>query len=317
MIAATNRTSASSGRIRNTPSNSSSRAPLRPWSSTRLIWPVRRDEVEAQGQGVQMLERMARQPAAGALLDRPVERPAQLAQHLGQPLHHHIGQHERRGCDQQRRTRRQRIDGAREQERDQRVEQGGERQQRHRADDTPAQRRLGLAPEDAQDAAQRRAAIELARGRGLECAQLTRQGRVVLSGDGSCHKRAHLGNLEWCRVEWWAVRSPARPDRPLATTAKGTEHGPDDRPGQRAQRGGQGRRDGARHGRADDRCRGRGHRGDGRGRAVGDRADAGHGQGARRRGAAPRWSGWCSTGPRRRCRTWSRPRATSRPSGSR
>ncbi len=228
-------------------------------------------EVEAQGQGVQMLERMARQPATGALLDRPVECPAQLAQHLGQPLHHDIGQHQRRGCDQQRRTRRQRVDGAREQERDQRVEQGGERQQRHRADDAPAQRPVRPRP--------RRCA-----GRGAaprhdrtgpsvvvsKCAQLTRQGRVVLSGDGSCHKRAHLGNLEWCRVEWRAVRSPARPDCPLATTAKGTEHGPDDRPGQRAQRGGQGRRDGARHGRADDRCRGRGHRGDGRGRAVGD-----------------------------------------------
>ena len=183
-------------------------------------------QMEAQGQGVQMLERMARQPPAGALLDRPVECPAQLAQHLGQPLHHHIGQYEGRGCDQQRRTRRQRIDGAREQERDQRVEQGGERQQRHRADDAPAQRRLGLAPEDAQDAAQRRTTIELARGRGLECAQLTRQGRVVLSGDGSCHKRAHLGNLEWCRVGWRAVRSPARPDCPLATTAKGTERWP-------------------------------------------------------------------------------------------
>ena len=33
-------------------------------------------------------------------------------------------------------------------------------------------------------------------------------------------------------------------------------------------------------------------------------------------GAALPWSGWCSTAPRRQCKTWSRPRATSRASGS-
>ena len=84
----------------------------------RLISPVRRAEVEAQRQAVQVLDRAQREPALQALIDRAVERPAQLVEDPREPLQQHVA-----GQDRERRRERSAVDA-------QMVDRGGE-QQRH------------------------------------------------------------------------------------------------------------------------------------------------------------------------------------------
>ena len=64
-MAVTNRISATSGRIRNTPSNSSSRAPLRPLLEDPADLAGAAGEVEAQRQRVQVLQRVRRRGGGG------------------------------------------------------------------------------------------------------------------------------------------------------------------------------------------------------------------------------------------------------------
>ena len=80
-------------------------------------------EVKAQGERVQVLQRLTRKPPPGALLDRAVERPAQLIEQLGQPLDDDIAEQDRRRRRQCCRAWVQRIDGPGEQQRRQRVDQ--------------------------------------------------------------------------------------------------------------------------------------------------------------------------------------------------
>ena len=154
MTPVTNSISASSGRIRNTVSNSSSRNPFSPSLMIRLTWPVWRLRWKPSESPCRCSSALQRRPPPQPLLDRPVERPAQLVEEAREPLQADIGEEDGDRGSHRGVAVGEAVDGPREQQRDQRVDQRREGQEGHRQPEPQPEARLAARPDEPPQAGQ-------------------------------------------------------------------------------------------------------------------------------------------------------------------